>query len=532
MVREGHPQSEHFRAGMNQLTEKWDQLKKAVVERTKALKANEQAQQYLFDASEAEAWMGEQELYLMGEERERAKDDQSVNNAVKRQELMQKTIETYGDEIRELGVRAHEMSQSGHPELDAVTAEQARVDKQYAGLRDLCVERKQRLEDLRKLYNLLKEITDLEAWIAERTQLASSHELGADYEHNCVLRDRFAEFSRETNEQGRVRVAAANDLCNSLIDQGHAESAEIAECKDRVNEAWADLLELIETRIQHLRSAWDLHKFYCECQDVLDRIAEKSAGIPEDLGKDAKAATSLQRKHTQFETELQRLAKQVEEVRSEASLLLPKYAHDKEHKIQDKTEEVLDAWRKLQCGCEQRKVQLHNACDLHRFLSMYRKLRTWMEGMDQEMANKERPRDVSGVELLMNNHRSVMAEIEARDENFSVCLSLGRNLLNRRHPLQEEVRANCIDLVTRRINLLDDWRTRKEHLELMLEVYQYAREAAVAEAWLFAQEPYLKSQDLGESLDETLALLKKHAAFERHADTQKERFENLKRLTN
>jgi hypothetical protein len=31
----------------------------------------------------------------------------------------------------------------------------------------------------------------------------------------------------------------------------------------------------------------------------------------------------------------------------------------------------------------------------------------------------------------------------------------------------------------------------------VLEVYQFARDAAVAEAWLIAQEPYLLSQELG-----------------------------------
>lgn len=34
----------------------------------------------------------------------------------------------------------------------------------------------------------------------------------------------------------------------------------------------------------------------------------------------------------------------------------------------------------------------------------------------------------------------------------------------------------------------------------VLEVYQFARDAAVAEAWLIAQEPYLMSTELGVSI--------------------------------
>jgi len=42
-------------------------------------------------------------------------------------------------------------------------------------------------------------------------------------------------------------------------------------------------------------------------------------------------------------------------------------------------------------------------------------------------------RDVSGVELLMNNHQSLRAEIDARDESFTICINLGKDILARGH---------------------------------------------------------------------------------------------------
>ncbi|TPP60271.1 Spectrin beta chain [Fasciola gigantica] len=529
MIQEGHPRSERFREAIDELWSLWGQLEQVMSDRQQKLLENEVAQQYLFDASEAEAWMGEQELYLMGDER--AKDEQGANNAMKKHEQLQKVVENYANEIRNLGERSRAMLESNHPEAEVVAAKQARVDKMYAGLRDLCVERHARLEEILKLYYLLREILDLEAWIAERIVVASSHELGADYEHCCLLREHFAEFARETNELGKHRISAANELCDALIDQGHGEAAEIAGWKDRVNEAWADLLELIDTRIQLLKTAWDLHKFLSDCQDVLDRIAEKASSIPEEVGRDAKAVAALQRKHATFEYELSRLGVQVEGLIEAANNLLPSYAADKERLICDRRDEVIHAWRQLQCSTEQRKVHLLDAADVHRFFAMVRELRMWMEIMRTEMATKEKPRDVSGVELLMNNHRSLKAEVDAREENFSICLSLGRTLLNRRHPREEDVREKCIQLVTERIQLTDQWTERWETLQLLLEVYQFARDAEVADAWLMAQEPYLASKDLGETLDETLALLKKHLAFERAAATQEERFLALQKLT-
>ena len=87
-----------------------------------------------------------------------------------------------------------------------------------------------------------------------------------------------------------------------------------------------------------------------------------------------------------------------------------------------------------------------------------------------------------------------------------------------------------------------------------MEVYQFARDAAVAEGWLMAQESYLTSHELGvsicynktfclvnsliifiayfqQTIDEVENLIKKHEAFEKSAAAQEERFAALERLT-
>ena len=60
------------------------------------------------------------------------------------------------------------------------------MDKLYAGLKDLAQERRSKLDEVLKLYKLSHEIEDLMQWIAEREVVASSHELGQDFEHVTV----------------------------------------------------------------------------------------------------------------------------------------------------------------------------------------------------------------------------------------------------------------------------------------------------------------------------------------------------------
>ena len=87
-----------------------------------------------------------------------------------------------------------------------------------------------------------------------------------------MLRDRFKEFARDTETIGQERVAAVNEICDQLIGAGHSDAATIAEWKDQINEAWADLLELIDTRTQMLAASWELHRFFHDCKETLDRI--------------------------------------------------------------------------------------------------------------------------------------------------------------------------------------------------------------------------------------------------------------------
>lgn len=102
-----------------------------------------------------------------------------------------------------------------------------------------------------------------------------------------------------------------NIIIERLIDAGHSEAATIAEWKDGLNEMWADLLELIDTRMQLLAASYDLHRYFYTGTEILGLIDEKHRELPEDVGLDASTAESFHRVHTAFERELHLLGLQV-----------------------------------------------------------------------------------------------------------------------------------------------------------------------------------------------------------------------------
>lgn len=83
-----------------------------------------------------------------------------------------------------------------------------------------------------------------------------------------VLQSSFTQFSSETRAVGQKQMDSVNKMVNEMIDCSHSDAATIAEWKDGLNESWADLLELMETRAQMLAASYQLHKFFTDCQEV------------------------------------------------------------------------------------------------------------------------------------------------------------------------------------------------------------------------------------------------------------------------
>merc|ERR1719392_310005 len=529
LISEGHPEADKYERDLDDLTEKLKHLKHNLEARNVKLLMSEKVQQFFFDANEAEAWMSEQELYMMVEDR--GKDEFSAQNLMKKHDSLETSVNDYSNNVRDLGEIARQLIAEGHPDSEAIGIRLAQVDKLYAGLRDLAAERRAKLDDALKLFMLNREVDDLEQWIAEREVIAGSHELGQDYEHVTLLIERFREFAKDTDAIGSERVAAVNEIADSLISVGHTDAATIAQWKDSLNDAWADLGELIDTRNQMLEASRELHKYFHDCKDVLSRILEKQNSMSDELGRDGASVSMLQRKHQNFLQDLSTLQSQVESIKEDSAKLQAAYAGEKAMEITNREREVVRAWMELQSMGDTRKSKLSDTGNLFRFFAMVRNLMLWMDDLMRQMSTSEKPRDVSGVELLMNNHQGHKAEIDAREDNFGDLYSLGKELLSQSHYASNEIKEKLRELTDKRNGMIRRWEERWEHLQLILEVYQFARDAAVAEAWLIAQDPYLKSEEFGHSIDEVENLIKKHEAFEKAAAAQEERFAALERLT-
>ncbi|XP_062861105.1 spectrin beta chain, non-erythrocytic 4-like isoform X1 [Trichomycterus rosablanca] len=509
----------------------WGELWAETERRQVQLDSMYHAQQYYSDITEVEAWLSEQELHMMNEEK--GKDEASTLQLLKKHLALEQTIDDYAETIGLLSQQCRQLLEICHPDSEQISKRQSQIDRLYVSLKDLVDERKCRLEQQYWLFQLNREVDELEQWIAEREISASSTELGQDYEHVTILQENFSAFSSETGGVGQERVLAINQMVDELIDYGHADAAVIAEWKDGVNESWAELMELMETRAQMLAASHQLHKFFSDCREVMTQVEDKYRRLPEvrDQKDGTTNTSSLQRLMSTFEHDIQLLVNQVRQLQESAAQLRTIYAGERADAIAMQEHEVMQAWKELLICCEECRLQITTATDKLRFFGLVRDQLMWMDSIICQIGMGEKPRDVSSVEVLMNYHQSLKNEVEARNTSMVQCIEMGRTLLASRNPASEEIQEKLERVLSKQKELMEKWDKHWEELQHMLEVHQFAQEAVVAESWLSAQETFLESKELGSSVDEVEQLIRRHEAFRKAAAAWEERISSLRRLT-
>ncbi|XP_035521940.1 spectrin beta chain, non-erythrocytic 4 [Morone saxatilis] len=529
------PEVEFVREGAGHVRQLWEVLQLETERRSVMLDAALQAQQYYSEAAKVESWLSGQKLHLVNEEK--GTDEASTLQLLKAHLALEQTVETYAETVGMLSQQCQHLLELGHPDSEQITKQQSHIDRLYVSLKDMVEHRKTKLEQQYWLYQLNKDVEELEKWITEREVVASSTDLGQDLEDVTVLQERFTKFASETNSIGQQRMEQVNKMVNEMIDCGHSDAATIAEWKDGLNESWADLLELMETRRQMLAASHQLHKFFTDCKEVLAQIAGKMKQLPEVRACQANITNpaTLQRLMHSFEHALQLLVAQVRQLQENAAQLRTIYAGEKAEAIMVKEQEVMEAWKELLSSCEASRVQVTSVTDKVQFFSVVRENLMWMEGIMGQIGWDE-PRDLTALEVMIKQHQELKAKIDGRSKTIQQCADLGKILIAAGNPASEEIKEKLDSLLAKQKDLVEKWDKHQERLQRKQERFQFAQETVKAEAWLKAKEPLITSKEPegGEAraqTDEVEQLILRHEAFRKAAVTWKERFSSLRQLS-
>uniref|UniRef100_A0A452V9V2 Spectrin alpha, non-erythrocytic 1 n=1 Tax=Ursus maritimus TaxID=29073 RepID=A0A452V9V2_URSMA len=426
-------------------------------------------------------------------------------------------------------------------EQGSIAVRQEQIDHQYHSLLELGEKRKGMLEKSCKRFMLFREANELQQWINEKEAALTSEEVGADLEQVEVLQKKFDDFQKDL-KANESRLKDINKVAEDLESEGlMAEEVQAVQQQEvygmmprltavlpqELNERWRSLQQLAEERSQLLGSAHEVQRFHRDADETKEWIEEKNQALNTDnYGHDLASVQALQRKHEGFERDLAALGDKVNSLGETAERLIQSHPESAED-LQEKCTELDQAWGSLGKRADQRKAKLGDSHDLQRFLSDFRDLMSWINGIRGLVSSDELAKDVTGAEALLERHQEHRTEIDARAGTFQAFEQFGQQLLAHGHYASPEVKEKLDILDRERAGLEKAWAQRRMMLDQCLELQLFHRDCEQAENWMAAREAFLNTEDKGDSLDSVEALIKKHEDFDKAINVQEEKIAAL-----
>lgn len=486
----------------------------------------EDARRYMYfkrDADELESWIHEK---LQTASDESYRDPTNLQAKIQKHQAFEAEIAAHANSLDSLDKSGAEMIDDDH--FASVTIKE-RLEELHR-LWDLLLKKLQekglKLQQALRLIQFMRECDKMMFWITEKEAFVTSDEFGQDLEHVEVLQKKFDEFQKDLQNQ-EDRIGDINDQADKLVEEQHPEEEAVRKRRLEVNEAWEHLKILALRRQEKLFGAHEIQNFNRDAEETLAWMNEKDAMLStDDSGRDLPSVQALQRKHDTVERDLNALEEKVKALGAEADRLTDTHP-DQADEIRKKQSEIEQGWEKLKTKSAERRANLEDSYYLHRFLSDYRDLISWIHDTKSIISADELAKDVAGAEALLEKHQEHKGEIDAREDSFRATAEAGQKLLESKHYAVEEVKEKLVTLANEKTSLLEMWEERRILYEQCMDLQLFYRDTEQADAWMAKQEAFLANDDLGDSLDSVEALIKKHEDFEKSLAAQEEKIKLL-----
>lgn len=519
--------AEDIQARREQVLQRYEQFKDAAKVRRDKLEDARLFQCFKRDADEIEAWIYEK-LQTVNEDSYN-KDTTNLQAKIQKHEAFEAEVSAHYNAITNLDDRGAELIRNEHYASDKIQERLEEIHRLWEELRSRLQAKSLRLQQTLRLVKYVRDCDEFLFWINDKETFVNSEETGHDLEHVQVLQKKYEEFQKDLSNH-EDQLHELNRRADELVDSAHPDVTQIRIKQKEVNEAWNRLRTNASQRQERLFGAHEVQRLNRDIDEAIAWISEKDAILSsDDYGKDLANVQALQRKHDAVERDLAALADKVDGLRREGERLSSEASSEQ---LSSKMNELGEHWNNLKQKAAERKRRLADAYRLQSFLSDHRDLLNWYNEMSAVMSTEEVAKDVSSAEALIERHSEHKSELESRDDSLRKTLKNGDELLADSAESRQVIGERMDQIRNEHNRLKQVWETKQAHFVQTYEFQLFMRDAEQADTWISKQESFLSNDNLGESLDDVEALIKKHEDFEKSLAAQEEKAKFLEESAN
>ncbi|GLV31595.1 alpha Spectrin [Carabus blaptoides fortunei] len=516
---------EAVQARLASIADQWEYLTQKTTEKSLKLKEANKQRTYIAAVKDLDFWLGEVESLLTSEDA--GKDLASVQNLMKKHQLVEADIQAHEDRIKDMNDQADSLIESGQFDTASIQEKRQSINERYERIKNLAAHRQARLNEANTLHQFFRDIADEESWIKEKKLLVGSDDYGRDLTGVQNLKKKHKRLEAELGSH-EPAIQAVQEAGEKLMDVSNLGVPEIEQRLKALNLAWAELKQLAATRGQKLDESLVYQQFLAKVEEEEAWISEKQQLLSvEDYGDTMAAVQGLLKKHDVFETDFSAHSERCKDICDAGTKLVAEGNHHAESISQ-------------RCALAgRRKAKLMDNSAYLQFMWKADVVESWIADKETHVRSEEFGRDLSTVQTLLTKQETFDAGLHAFEhEGIQNITTLKDQLIEANHDQSPAILKRHADVIARWQKLLADSDARKQRLLRMQEQFRqieelyltFAKKASAFNSWFENAEEDLTDPVRCNSIEEIRALREAHAQFQASLSSAQADFEALAAL--
>ncbi|XP_013112769.1 spectrin alpha chain isoform X1 [Stomoxys calcitrans] len=521
---------------LTQIADQWEYLTHKTTEKSLKLKEANKQRTYIAAVKDLDFWLGEVESLLTTEDS--GKDLASVQNLMKKHQLVEADILAHEDRIKDMNKQADSLVESGQFDSAGIQEKRQSINERYERICNLAAHRQARLNEALTLHQFFRDIADEESWIKEKKLLVGSDDYGRDLTGVQNLKKKHKRLEAELASH-EPAIQAVQEAGEKLMDVSNLGVPEIEQRLKALNQAWAELKNLAATRGQKLDESLTYQQFLAQVEEEEAWITEKQQLLSvDDFGDSMAAVQGLLKKHDAFETDFAAHKDRCALICEQGTDLVEAKNHHGDS-ISQRCQQLRNKLDNLNALAARRKGSLLDNSAYLQFMWKADVVESWIADKENYVRSDEYGRDLSTVQTLLTKQETFDAGLNAfEQEGIHNITALKDQLINANHAQSPAILKRHEDVISRWQKLRDASETRKQRLLAMQEQFRqieelyltFAKKASAFNSWFENAEEDLTDPVRCNSIEEIRALRDAHAQFQASLSSAEADFKALAAL--
>nr|CAD7403707.1 unnamed protein product [Timema cristinae] len=545
---------EAVQARLASIADQWEYLTQKTTEKTVKLKEANKQRTYIAAVKDLDFWLGEVESLLTSEDS--GKDLASVQNLIKKHQLVEADVQVHDDRIKDMNSQADSLIESGQFDTASIQEKRQSINERYERIKNLAAHRQARLNEANTLHQFFRDIADEESWIKEKKLLVGSDDYGRDLTGVQNLKKKHKRLEAELGSH-EPAIQAVQEAGEKLMDVSNLGVPEIEQRLKLLNQAWSELKHLAATRGQKLDESHVYQQFLAKVEEEEAWISEKQQLLSvEDYGDTMAAVQGLLKKHDAFETDFAAHRHRCADIAADGEKLVADKNHHAES-IAQRCQQLQNKLDHLAALAGRRKAKLMDNSAYLQFMwkadvveswiadkeTHVRSVGVWARSLHCPDAAHQTGDNITALkdQLIHANHDQTPAILKRHADVNDIserCVCS-----DPRKTMSEQGTNSYIWFVSNIITelwqkLLNDSDARKQRLLRMQDQFRqieelyltFAKKASAFNSWFENAEEDLTDPVRCNSIEEIRALREAHAQFQASLSSAQADFEALAAL--